>query len=144
MAGTLESNILLQLPKHATESERLAALKFAVYHSSLDDDLARGDLSLDTPIEEYGANLSGGQRQKVALARVFAIRPRILLLDEPTSGLDTESEKIVSDRLGELADVGVVIVSHSARVLALTRRLVVLQDGRILADGLTEKLLHKP
>lgn len=143
MAGTLESNILLQLSPDATEAQRLAALEFALYHSSLDGDLARGELSLDTVVEEYGANLSGGQRQKIALARVFAMRPRILLLDEPTSGLDTESEKMVVDRLARLTDTALIIISHSASVLALTQRLVVLQNGRLLADGATALLLQK-
>ena len=92
-------------------------------------------------IEEYGANLSGGQRQKVALARAFAQRPRILLLDEPTSGLDTESETAIVQRMSSLSDISLVIVSHSARALSLTHRLVVLEQGQVIADGLTSELL---
>ena len=129
---------------NATESERLQALKFALYHATLDDDLARGSLSLDYLVEEYGANLSGGQRQKVALARAVAPRPRVLLLDEPTAGLDTESEQRIMQRLGEWLDVSLIMVSHSARALALTQRLVVLEDGRLLADGPTAQLLSQP
>ena len=144
IAGTLEENILLNLPLNATESERLQALKFALYHATLDDDLARGSLSLDYLVEEYGANLSGGQRQKVALARAVAPRPRVLLLDEPTAGLDTESEQRIMQRLGEWLDVSLIMVSHSARALALTQRLVVLEDGRLLADGPTAQLLSQP
>lgn len=143
LAGTLEHNILLNLPLHASESERLQALQFALYHSSLDDDLARGALSLDHWVEEYGANLSGGQRQKVALARAVAPRPRVLLLDEPTAGLDTESEQRIMQRLSEWPGLSLIMVSHSARALALTQRLVVLEDGRLLADGPTSQLLAK-
>lgn len=141
MAGTLEDNILLNLPPDSSEAQRLSALQFALYHSTLDQDLARGHLSLDQMVEEYGANLSGGQRQKVALARAVATRPRVLLLDEPTNGLDTESEQLLMQRLGEWQGVSLIMVSHSAQALALTQRLVVLEDGRLLADGPTRQLL---
>jgi ATP-binding cassette subfamily B protein/ATP-binding cassette subfamily C protein LapB len=141
LAGTLEDNILLNLPPDASEAQRLDALQFALHHAYLDIDLASGALSLDQHIEEYGANLSGGQRQKVALARALAQRPRILLLDEPTSGLDTESENAIVQRLSALQNISLIIVSHSARALSLTRRLVVLEQGRVLADGPTRELL---
>ncbi len=141
VSGSLQDNILLNLPPDASEAERLEALRFALHISSLDGDLARGAMSLDQPIEEYGANLSGGQRQKVALARAVATRPRVLLLDEPTAGLDTESEQLIMQRLQAWPDLSLILVSHSARALALTERLVVLEDGRLLADGPTHQLL---
>ena len=141
LAGTLEDNILLNLPSAYNEAERLQALRFAIHHAYLDIDLNSGALSLGMHIEEYGANLSGGQRQKVALARAFAQRPRILLLDEPTSGLDTESETAIVQRMSSLSDISLVIVSHSARALSLTHRLVVLEQGQVIADGLTSELL---
>jgi ATP-binding cassette subfamily B protein/ATP-binding cassette subfamily C protein LapB len=141
MAGTLESNILLNVPPEATQDERMQALKHALHVSTLDQDLAAGSLSLNQPIEEYGANLSGGQRQKVALARVFATQPKVLLLDEPSNGLDTETERTLVERLKALTDVTLVVVSHSAAMLSVTNRLVVLDKGRVLADGATDKLL---
>jgi ABC-type bacteriocin/lantibiotic exporter with double-glycine peptidase domain len=142
MAGTLEDNVLLNLPLDATPVERAEALRHALYHSGLDHDLNSGVLSLDHLVEEYGANLSGGQRQKVALARCLAPKPRIILLDEPTSGLDTESEKLIIDRLSQLQGVTLLIATHSAKVLSITQRIVVLEHGRLLADGPTQKLLQ--
>jgi ABC-type bacteriocin/lantibiotic exporter with double-glycine peptidase domain len=141
MAGTLEHNILLNLAPDATQDERMAALQRALHYSCLDQDLNAGTLSLDHAIEEYGANLSGGQRQKVALARVFATNPKVLLLDEPTNGLDTETENLIVERLSQMQGITLVVVSHNSKVLSMTQRLIVLEQGRLLADGLTEKML---
>lgn len=141
MAGTLEHNILLNLAPDATQAERMAALQRALHFACLDQDLNAGTLSLDHAIEEYGANLSGGQRQKVALARVFATNPKVLLLDEPTNGLDTETENLIVERLSQMQGITLVVVSHNSKVLSMTQRLIVLEQGRLLADGLTENML---
>jgi ATP-binding cassette subfamily C protein LapB len=140
LAGTVEDNILMNVPADATEAQRLDALAFAVHHAFLEPDLKSGALSMNHMVEEYGANLSGGQRQKIALARALAQKPRILLLDEPTSGLDTESELAIVERLASLKTLSLVMVTHSQRALALTNRIVVLEQGKLLADGPTKDL----
>lgn len=144
LAGTVEDNILMNLPADATEAQRLDALAFAVHHAFLEPDLKSGALSLNRMVEEYGANLSGGQRQKISLARALAQKPRILLLDEPTSGLDTESELAIVERLATLKNMGLVMVTHSQRALSLTDRIVVLEQGKLLADGKTKDLWLNP
>jgi ABC-type bacteriocin/lantibiotic exporter with double-glycine peptidase domain len=144
LAGTVEDNILMNLPADASEAQRLDALAFAVHHAFLEPDLKSGALSLSRMVEEYGANLSGGQRQKISLARALAQKPRILLLDEPTSGLDTESELAIVERLATLKNMGLVMVTHSQRALSLTDRIVVLEQGKLLADGKTKDLWLNP
>jgi ABC-type bacteriocin/lantibiotic exporter with double-glycine peptidase domain len=141
VAGTLEDNILLNLPPDADLETRQSALDFAIDNANLRPDLESGDLTLDRWVEEYGANLSGGQRQKVSLARALAVRPKVLLLDEPNSGLDTESERAIAESLRRMNDITLIVVSHSASMLSLTQRLIVLEAGRVLADGPTERLL---
>ena len=143
MAGTLEEVILANLKDDATEDERIFSLRFALHYSTLQEDINRGAMTLDRHIEEFGANLSGGQRQKVALARALATRPRVLLLDEPNSGLDTESERQLANRLMELTETSFIVVSHSAVMLSMTNRLVVLDHGHVIADGPTNQLLVK-
>ena len=108
---------------------------------TLNQDLASSGQSLNQPIEDYGANLSGGQRQKVALARVFAKRPKVLLLDEPSNGLDNETERLLVERFRALSGVTLIVVSHSAAMPSVTQRLVVLENGRLLADGATDQML---
>jgi len=100
-------------------------------------------MSLGMRLDERGSNLSGGQRQKVALARVFAQRSRILLLDEPTLGLDPESERMLAERLPKLLDSTAVLImtSHSAIMLETVQRIIALDGGRVVADGLREKLV---
>ena len=77
----------------------------------------------------------------MALARALATRLRLLVLDEPTTGLDTETEHLICQRLGALSDITLIRVTHSAAALSITQRLVVLEQGRLLADGPTERLL---
>lgn len=142
VAGTVEDNILAGLPPHADEAQRMLALERGLHLSGLDRDLARGSLALDHRVEEYGANLSGGQRQKIALARTFALPARIVILDEPTNGLDPESEKLLVSRLAQLRDTTMIVATHSATMLSLTERVIALGNGVPVADGRTAELVR--
>jgi ABC-type bacteriocin/lantibiotic exporter with double-glycine peptidase domain len=141
VAGTIEENILLGWPEDGDAQERSRLLHRGLFLSGLDQDFARGTLNLSVLVEEYGANLSGGQRQKVALARALASHARLIILDEPSNGLDPESETLLIERLSHLKDVSLVLVTHSARLLAMTSRVIALDQGKILADGATKELL---
>ncbi|MDZ4186056.1 MAG: ATP-binding cassette domain-containing protein [Desulfuromonadales bacterium] len=135
-AGTLEDNLRISGCK---DQNRFAA---AIWASGLESEFNSGRMSLGMQLEERGHNLSGGQRQKVALARVFAQPSRILLLDEPTLGLDPESERLLAERLPKLLDTSVLIMTtHSPIMLQTVQRIIALDGGKIVADGPREKLL---
>ena len=142
VAGTVESNILAALPPDTTEALRAQALKRGIVLSGLDLELSQGTMALNQVVEEYGSNLSGGQRQKVALARALALDVPVVVLDEPSNGLDPESERLLVQRLATLQNVTLVLVSHSARLLALCSRVVALDRGRVVADGPTEQVVR--
>jgi ATP-binding cassette subfamily C protein LapB len=104
-------------------------------------DLSQGTMALNQSVEEYGSNLSGGQRQKVALARALALPVPVVVLDEPSNGLDPESERLLVQRLATLEGVTLVLISHSARLLALCSRVIAMDRGRVVADGPTDELV---
>lgn len=87
-------------------------------------------------VGERGQNLSGGQRQTVAMARALLLTPPILMLDEPTSALDNTSEERLKQRLPALIESKtLILITHRASLLSLVDRLIVIDRGQILADG---------
>jgi len=138
-AGTLDEN--LRVAGNATDTDRFTK---ALWVSGLEDELKSGRLSLGMQLEEHGSNLSGGQRQKVALARTFAQSSNILLLDEPTLGLDPDSERLLAERLPQLLGQNDVLImtTHSAIMLNVAQRIVALDGGRVIADGARDKLVR--
>ncbi len=135
--GTLEENILAGA-EFADRDALARALEVAGLHESI----RRGELNLGMMIEPRGVNLSGGQRQAVALARSLVTSPSILLLDEPTNGLDAAGEKLIAARLREFSQGRTLVVAtHSHIMLAMLDRLIVVEGGRIVADGPRDKVL---
>jgi ATP-binding cassette subfamily B protein/ATP-binding cassette subfamily C protein LapB len=137
-AGTLEENLLAA--GVTANDERFTK---ALWASGLLEEINSGRMSLGMMLSEQGANLSGGQRQKVALARAFAQPCRILLLDEPTLGLDPDGERLLAERLPQILgkDDVLIMTTHSAVMLGAAKRVVALDGGKIVADGDREKLL---
>ena len=87
-------------------------------------------------VGERGQQLSGGQRQNVALARALLLDPTILLLDEPTSAMDNATEERLKQRLASIsANKTLLLVTHRASMLSLVDRLIIIDRGRIIADG---------
>lgn len=97
----------------------------------------------DRQVGEKGAELSGGQRQSVALARALIMSPNILLLDEPTSAMDDNNEKQIKKNLNEyLSDNRtLILITHKISMLELVNRIIVLENGKIIADGNKDAVL---
>jgi ATP-binding cassette subfamily C protein LapB len=99
-------------------------------------------MGLDMQVGEGGNNLSGGQKQLIALARALLLFPKILILDEPTSGMDQSSEKMLKDRLAEvMKDRTVIIITHKPSMLDLVDTIMVVEGGQIAAYGAKENVM---
>ena len=94
-------------------------------------------VGLGDRLHHYPAQLSGGEQQRVSLARAFANQPRILFADEPTGNLDAETSELVAEMLFELnrqAGTTLVLVTHNLELAARTGRIIKLAKGHIVAD----------
>ena len=136
-SGTLRDNLMMgaryvedELVLHAAE---LAGVhEFARLHPQ----------GYEMPVGERGSNLSGGQRQNVALARALLLDPPILLLDEPTSSVDNAGEERLKRRIATLsANKTLLLVTHRTSMLSLVDRLIVLDRGQVIADGSRESVM---
>lgn len=135
--GTLWENLILGHPEATPEEVQLACEQAGAW--SFIEPLPAG---LQTRVGRAGANLSGGQIQRLAIARVLLRRPRVMLLDEPTSALDAESEAILVETLCRLKKMmTVVVVAHRRETIRRADRIVVMEQGQIVADGSHEQLL---
>ena len=134
---TLRANLLYARPE-ASEAEVLAALAQAQI-GHLVDELPDG---LDTVIGERGYRLSGGEKQRVALARLMLKAPDIVVLDEATAHLDSESEAAVQRALREtLAGRTSLVIAHRLSTVREADELLVIDDGRIVERGTHASLL---
>jgi ATP-binding cassette subfamily C protein LapB len=96
---------------------------------------------LDIIVAERGENLSGGQRQNIALARAILLDPPIILLDEPSSSMDNTSEVQIRKKLKEFCkNKTVILVTHKSSMLDLVDRLIVMDHGKIVADGAKQQI----
>ncbi len=98
-----------------------------------------------TTIGDRGFKLSGGEKQRLAIARAVLKNPPILVLDEATSALDTESERLVQDAIHKIM-IGrtVLVIAHRLSTVKDANRILVLQDGRIIQDGRHDDLIKQP
>jgi subfamily B ATP-binding cassette protein MsbA len=136
---TVRANIAYGKPDATIEEIEEAALKANAY-----DFIKKFPLGFDTVIGERGATLSGGEKQRIAIARAILKNPPLLLLDEATSQLDSESERIVQEALEKLMfGRTVIIVAHRLSTVRDCQRIVVLDKGRIVEEGSHKELIEK-
>jgi ABC-type bacteriocin/lantibiotic exporter with double-glycine peptidase domain len=115
----------------------MSALKVA----QLDQFVANLPLGIDTQVGERGAKISGGQRQRLGIARAMFTRPHLLVLDEATSSLDGETEASISEAIQSLrGTITVVMIAHRLSTVRNADIVVYLAEGKVLASGSFEEV----
>jgi ATP-binding cassette subfamily B protein len=134
---TIRTNLTYAKPD-ATQAEIESAARAANIHNFIMD-LSEG---YDTIVGERGYRLSGGEKQRIALARVILKDPRILVLDEATSSLDSESESLIQDALKRvMAGRTSIVIAHRLSTILAADLILVMDRGRIVERGTHEELL---
>ena len=140
-SGSIRENLLFVNPT-ATDDECLEVLKKA----ACDSLLARADRGLDTVIGEGGVKVSGGEKQRLSIARALLRRPRLLVFDEATSALDSLTEEEITETIRAVAtsQEGItILIAHRLSTVLHADRIHVLERGRIIESGRHAELLEQ-
>lgn len=137
-AGTIRENLLWG-NENATEEE----LKEAIHAAQADEVVFEGKGGLDAVVEQEGRNFSGGQKQRLTIARALVRHPEILILDDSASALDFATDAKLRKAIRELSgEMTVFIVSQRASTIQYADQILVLDDGEIAGCGTHEELLE--
>jgi ATP-binding cassette subfamily B protein len=140
-SGTIRENLLFVNPA-ATDAECLDVLRKA----ACDNLLARADRGLDTLIGEGGVKVSGGEKQRLSIARALLRHPHLLVFDEATSSLDSLTEEGIVDTIRDVASGGdamTVLIAHRLSTILHADRIYVLERGRIVETGGHQQLVDQ-
>ena len=139
-SGTIRENLLFVSP-HATDKDCLDVLNMAACQSLL----ARADKGLDTVIGEGGVKVSGGEKQRLSIARALLRKPQLLVFDEATSSLDSLTEEEITHTIRDIShrkDLITIMIAHRLSTVMHADQVYVLEKGRIIESGKHEKLLE--
>ena len=137
-AGTIKENILMGKPD-ANEEE----LNNALQNACVSDFINKFDKGLETYIGERGVMLSGGEKQRIAIARAFIKNAPIVILDEATSALDNKSEAIVQKAINNLMkDKTVFVIAHRLTTIQNVDRIAVIDKGELVELGSHNELMQ--
>lgn len=135
---TLRDNLAYGARKKVSDEDILRVCEMA----QLTEVIEKLPQGLDTMVEEKGTNFSGGEKQRIALARLILRDPKILIFDEATSALDSKSEKMIQDAMDKLMNGPTsIIIAHRLSTVVNADRIYVFRDGRIVEEGSHLKLL---
>jgi ATP-binding cassette subfamily B protein len=140
-SGTIRENLLFVCPQ-ATDPELQAVLEKASCHSLLQ----RADSGLETIIGEGGLKLSGGEKQRLSIARALLRRPRLLLFDEATSALDSLTEEEITHTIRAVSRERqqiTILIAHRLSTIMHADRIYVLEKGEVTETGTHETLLSE-
>jgi ATP-binding cassette, subfamily B, bacterial len=139
-SGSIRENLLFVNP-NAKDSDCLEVLEKAACQSLL----SRAERGLDTVIGEGGVKVSGGEKQRLSIARALLRRPNLLVFDEATSSLDSLTEEEISETIREISqrqDMMTILIAHRLSTVLHADRIFVLEKGRIVESGTHDQLLE--
>ena len=136
ISGTVADNIRMGKPD-ATDNEIIAALKTAQAWEFVSK-LPEG---INAPVQQFGRNFSGGQKQRLTIARAVISKPAVLILDDSTSALDMQTDYLLRKAISEdLKDTSVIMISQRATSLKNADRIIVMEDGKCEGLGTNDEL----
>lgn len=137
--GSIAENIRIGRPD-ASDTDIMAAARLA----GVDEIIERLPQGLDTPVGEGGARLSGGELQRIAIARALIKDAPILLVDEATAALDAENQAVIAEALARLRGrCTLVVIAHQLSTVAMADQIVVLENGQIVEQGTPAQLRER-
>ena len=137
-SGTVKENLRWG-NENATDDEIIEACKLA----QADDFIQKMPLGYDTYIEQGGSNVSGGQKQRLCIARALLKKPKVLILDDSTSAVDTKTDALIRGALKEyIPDTTKIIIAQRIASVQDADKIIILDDGKIAAMGTHEELMR--
>ncbi|KAK6003221.1 hypothetical protein QM012_001066 [Aureobasidium pullulans] len=145
--ATIMENITYGLPQSSPHNN-MASARQAAAAAGIDEFIMSLSQGYETLIGEGGTGLSGGQAQRLAIARALIRRPAVMILDEATSALDVESSSLVRDTIKGLVErdgtgMTVIIITHSTDMMSIAKNIIMLCQGQVVEQGSYEGLLRQ-
>jgi ABC-type multidrug transport system fused ATPase/permease subunit len=130
---TIKENIAFGLTAQNIDQEKLAS---AIRRAQLEDFLSKQEDGINARVGEHGLEISGGERQRIGIARALYGNPKVLVLDEPTSALDSGTEDDFLREIEELKkSITVIVVTHRMRIIKNCEKILSISEGRIESEG---------